>query len=45
MIRGGCHCGAEPNAMAVNCRLAEPEDIAGIPVRRFDGADTWQYLD
>jgi len=34
-----------PDNMAVNCRLAEPEDIADIPVRHFDGANTWQYLD
>jgi len=31
--------------MAVNCRLAEPEHVAGIRVRHFDGADSWQYLD
>ena len=34
-----------PEPMAVNCRLAEPETVAGMPVRTFDGADTWQYLD
>lgn len=31
--------------MAVNFRLCEPADTADIPVRRFDGADTWQFLD
>lgn len=31
--------------MAVNMALAEPQDIAHIPVRRFDGADTWQFID
>ena len=31
--------------MAVNFRMCEPEDIAGIPVRHFDGADSWQFLD
>ena len=31
--------------MAVNCNMVEPGDIAGIPVRKFDGADSWQYLD
>jgi hypothetical protein len=36
---------ADPDTMAVNCRLAEPEDIADMRVRRFDGANTWQYLD
>ena len=24
---------------------AEPEHVAGIRVRHFDGADSWQYLD
>ena len=31
--------------MAVNLKLADPDVIAKIPVRQFDGADTWQYLD
>jgi hypothetical protein len=31
--------------MAVNCRMAEPADIADLPIRHFDGADTWRYLD
>jgi hypothetical protein len=31
--------------MAVNCRMAAPEDIASIRVRHFDGADTWAFLD
>jgi hypothetical protein len=31
--------------MAVNGRMAAPADIAGIRIRRFDGADTWTYLD
>ena len=31
--------------MAVNARLMKPEDIADVPVRHFDGADTWTYLD
>jgi hypothetical protein len=31
--------------MAVNLRMAEPEAIKSIRVRRFDGADTWVYLD
>lgn len=35
----------EGDYMAVNIRLAEPEQIKSIPVRRFDGADTWKYLD
>jgi hypothetical protein len=31
--------------VALNCRLAPPEEIAGIRVRRFDGATSWSYLD
>jgi len=31
--------------MAVNARMFPREDISDIPVRRFDGAETWQYLD
>ncbi|WP_286830263.1 MULTISPECIES: GFA family protein [Kordiimonas] len=36
---------ADGTRMAVNMRLAEPADVANIPVRHFDGADTWRYLD
>jgi hypothetical protein len=49
------HCGCvthwEPLApeagakMGVNARNFDPEVIAGVRVRRFDGADTWTYLD
>lgn len=31
--------------MGVNVRLIDPGRIADVPVRRFDGADTWTYLD
>lgn len=31
--------------MAVNLLLAPPEVIATVPVRRFDGADSWAFLD
>ncbi len=35
-----------PNGrIAVNARMLPPDDIAGIRVRTFDGADTWKYLD
>lgn len=30
---------------AVNMRLADAAAIASIRVRRFDGADTWTFLD
>lgn len=31
--------------MGVNANLMEPEVLAQARVRRFDGADTWKYLD
>lgn len=31
--------------IALNARMMWPEDIADIPVRTFDGADTWKFLD
>jgi hypothetical protein len=31
--------------MAVNFRMCEPSDIDDIPVRHFDGADSWKFLD
>lgn len=31
--------------LAVNARLADPEALKGIPLRRFDGAETWTFLD
>ena len=30
--------------IAVNLRLAEPAAVADIPIRHFDGFDTWQDL-
>ena len=35
----------EPDKMAVNCRMADPGDIVDLPVRHFDGAGTWRYVD
>ena len=29
--------------VAVNMRMAEPEAVASIPIRDFDGADSWTY--
>lgn len=29
----------------VNARLMDPVDIAGVRVRKLDGASTWKYLD
>jgi hypothetical protein len=31
--------------MAVNFRMCAPEVISAIQIRRFDGADTWQFMD
>ena len=31
--------------MGVNARLMAPEIVAAARVRRFDGADTWTFLD
>jgi hypothetical protein len=33
------------NRMGVNARLMDPVVIADVRVRRFDGADTWEFLD
>ena len=35
----------ENSRIAVNARMMTKDDIAGIPVRTFDGADTWKYID
>lgn len=45
----GCttHWQARPQGgrMALNMRLAEPDCLDQLTQRRFDGADSWQYLD
>ena len=35
----------EPQNMALNMALMTPEQIRGVPIRHFDGADTWEFLD
>ena len=35
----------EGSRIAVNARMMSPDDIAGIRIRTFDGANTWKYLD
>jgi len=35
----------EDSRMGVNARNMEPEIIAGVRVRRLDGASTWKFLD
>lgn len=36
---------SEDSRVAVNVRMLPAADVEGIPVRHFDGADSWQYLD
>ncbi len=31
--------------MAVNCLLADPDEIASLRIRHFDGAESWRFLD
>ncbi len=31
--------------IAVNTRMMRREDVSGIKVKTFDGADTWKFLD
>jgi hypothetical protein len=31
--------------IAVNARMMSPQDIEGVEIRTFDGADTWKYID
>ena len=50
---GVCGCAThwksiDPNQterMGVNARLLEPAVIAGLRIRRIDGAETWELLD
>lgn len=30
---------------AVNCKLADAGSLSDIPIRHFDGADSWAFLD
>ncbi|MCZ6640837.1 MAG: hypothetical protein O7F71_04630 [Gammaproteobacteria bacterium] len=30
---------------AVNARMMDPADIESVPIKSFDGADTWTYVD
>jgi hypothetical protein len=46
----GCHThwsAVDPayDRMGVNMRLADPEVLAKARIRKFDGADTWKFLD
>jgi hypothetical protein len=35
----------EGTRVGVNARMMDPRDIAGVRVRKLDGASTWRYLD
>ena len=35
----------EASRIAVNARMMSPQDIEGIRLRTFDGADTWKFVD
>ena len=37
--------GDDGRRLAVNARMVDPQVIATVPVRTFDGADSWKYLD
>ncbi len=36
---------AEDAYMAINAALCDPAQLEALPVRRFDGADSWTFLD
>jgi len=35
----------ETSRFAINARMMPPELLASIPIRKFDGADSWKYID
>lgn len=35
----------DDSRFAVNVRMMSPDDIAGLRIRTFDGAETWKYID
>lgn len=35
----------DKSRFALNAQLASEADMEGVRVRRFDGADTWEFLD
>lgn len=35
----------DSSRMGVNFRMTSHKDIEGITIRRFDGADTWTFID
>ena len=37
--------GDDSATMAINARMAPADQCSAIPLRHFDGADTWKFLD
>ena len=37
--------GVAQQRVVINARMLTPERLATIPIRRFDGADSWRFLD
>jgi len=37
--------GEPMDRLAVNARMCSLDQTKGIPIRHFDGADTWKFLD
>ena len=35
----------ESESVGVNFRMCDPEIIRSFPIRKFDGADTWTFID
>ncbi len=34
----------DPDRITINARLFDPADLVGMPIRKFDGAESWTYL-
>ena len=49
----GCGCAthytttgkADGDRVGLNCRMVTPAEIEDIPIRRFDGAESWKFID
>lgn len=35
----------DDSRIAVNARMMRPGDVENVPLKTFDGADTWEFLD
>ena len=36
---------SDDSRIAINARMVSPQDIEGVKIRTFDGAETWTYID